>query len=134
MFQADMAPRIDPKTLQFLSLMTLEEVAAQAHDEPIRPSWGVRLALAYLYALGVGQKWHHDQFWKAVIGPTVGGGTETISTYIRHTHMGTMLDLFYRELGVERTWYLMDRGAEGSLRGGVQGRKEQEGPWRAGGR
>ena len=58
--------RIDADQLKIKALAALEEVAEATHDAPVAPTYALRFALAYLYAVSGGERWPFDGFWQAV--------------------------------------------------------------------
>ena len=58
--------RFGTDQLKRKALRALEEAAEQTFDAPVQPSHALRFALAFLYALGEGERWPFDRFWEAV--------------------------------------------------------------------
>ncbi len=111
-------PRIiDP--LAKVALYTLEEVVFEARmkltsadPSPMRRTWGARLALAYLFGIGIGERRQHDAFWRAM-GDKGLGVTPALDCYCRFTALNGGIECFYRAAGVDRTPSVRDRGQLG---------------------
>lgn len=62
-------PNLTPERLRMLALDALEEVAAEAEHRPMRRTWAVRFALAYLSSLDR-MRWRsgepYREFWRAM--------------------------------------------------------------------
>ena len=60
--------RIDDGRLLELALGALEQVAVEARRGPVRRTWALRLALAFLASRQPGDpvRWPFDQFWRAL--------------------------------------------------------------------
>jgi hypothetical protein len=57
--------RLAPERLKFIALAALEEAAEGTHQAPVEPSYALRFALAYLYAISGEERWPFDGFWQA---------------------------------------------------------------------
>src|SRR5690348_7701761 len=64
-------PGLNEQRLVGLALDALEEAAATAHHQPVRRTWALRLALAYLASKERhGQsipRWPFDHYWRSLI-------------------------------------------------------------------
>ncbi|WP_420606500.1 hypothetical protein [Novosphingopyxis sp.] len=49
-----------------IALNVLEDAAARSHDEPVRRTYGIRLALGYLVGRRQCDRWPFDAFWQAL--------------------------------------------------------------------
>ena len=76
-----------------VALHILEEAAAQAHDEPVRRTYGIRLALGYLASRRHCERWPFDAFWKAL---------EITKPNGRWTSLNAALNGIYLQLQVKR--------------------------------
>ncbi|HEY0626369.1 MAG TPA: hypothetical protein VGD10_06505 [Allosphingosinicella sp.] len=96
--------RVDAEELKMKALLALEEGAQLVHLKESKPSLGIRFALAYLYAIGDGEKWIFNNYWNAVTGKA---GTNQSSTYlaevVRNTEVESALNGIWRSVGIERT-------------------------------
>lgn len=65
------------------ALCALDEAAEAANAGPVAPSFALRFALAYLFAVGKGERWMHDAFWREMQVPDPADG--------RMSHRGTQV-------------------------------------------
>lgn len=69
----------------------------------------IRFALAYLYAVGNGERWLFDSYW---VGYTGAAGKAQASTYLAGVvcdgGLEAALNGIYRSVGVERTVAMLD--------------------------
>jgi hypothetical protein len=106
------AVRLGPDQLKMMALAALEEAAIATGDAPVAPGRALRLALAYLYAQGEGDRWPFDHFWRAV---TRGHGEEEqegAAAIGRSQAANACLNAIYRAVGVERTAAIIYRAAK----------------------
>ncbi|QAY78192.1 hypothetical protein [Sphingosinicella sp. BN140058] len=73
--------------------MALEEAAQESRYEPVRRTIALRLALAYLWALGARERSPFDRFWTA-LGEDAG--------IWRFDHADRALEEIYADLGLRR--------------------------------
>ncbi len=97
-----------PDRLTQFALNTLEEAVTEASAKakvvdasPMRRTWGIRLALAYLASKGVGERWLYDNFWDELVDPHESQSASTAS-YIRFTNLNTICGRFHQLLNVKR--------------------------------
>lgn len=87
----------------FKALAALEEAADRTHDEPVRPTYSLRFALAYLYAVSSGERWPFDGFWRAATRDwgkeDAGRGAAGVG---RWQAANACLNAIYRGLGLAR--------------------------------
>lgn len=66
-------PTLSPERLRLFALDALEEAIAEAELRPVRRTWALRLALAYLASLHP-RNWAHGEpyrdFWRALALPS----------------------------------------------------------------
>ena len=111
--------RLSPDQLKMKALLALEEGAAVHRDRPTRPSFAIRFALAYLYAIGDGERWLFDSYWMACtstgeqLGPNSSAYTRQVA---RGTSIEAALNGSYRSVGIERTAPVLEEAAA-ALRG-----------------
>lgn len=79
--------------LMRVALQVLEEAAAQAHDEPVRRTYGIRLALGYLTSRRHCERWPFDTFWTQMGEP---------SANERWTSLNAALNGIYKQLQIRR--------------------------------
>ena len=56
--------RFDRDHLVFKALCALDQAIADCDDAPIKPSFALRFALAYLFAVSDGERYPYDLFWR----------------------------------------------------------------------
>ena len=83
--------RISEDKLVHLALLAVEDAAEQARPAPIRRTFGLRLALAYLASRQDCERWPFDQFWQWSVHADDNG---------RRMHIIGSLNGIYRQLGV----------------------------------
>jgi len=92
-------PLISEQRMVRLALDTLEEAAAAAHSAPVRRTWGVRLALAYLVSRerhgSAAPRWPFDQFWKCLPDQ---------KQQDRWANLNAALNAIYLSVGEKRDW------------------------------
>jgi hypothetical protein len=95
--------RIPSDRLATKALLALEEAAAAAEHSPLQPSLAVRFALAYLYAIGAGDRGPYDLFWDAVRKR----GEEYNDCILRFSMARAALEAIYRDVGHPRSREMM---------------------------
>jgi len=83
--------RNDRDLLIFKALCALKEYADASHDAPLKPTFGLRFALAYLYDQSNGDASSFTSFWNEVQGEPVGAWSIDQSQYRRATYARTHL-------------------------------------------
>jgi hypothetical protein len=96
--------RLSRDHLTFKALVTLDDAAECTGPAP--KSFGLRFALAYLYATTAGERWLFDDFWKRATGPT---GADYMPALARRQSLTACLNGICRAAGMERTPELMQR-------------------------
>jgi hypothetical protein len=81
----------------FLALVALYEVADEAGRAPVRPSFALRFALAFLYTNSNGDRSSYDGFWRQCQHPYDG---RTQANYARGTMTRTAWNGICHSLGV----------------------------------
>lgn len=108
--------RLAVDQLTMKALLALEEGALEVRAGTARPSFAIRFALAYLYAVGNGERWLFDEYWQGIIGKA---GQEQASRYlagvVRQNTVEASLNGIYRSVGIERTVSVLD-AARAALR------------------
>jgi hypothetical protein len=89
-----MRMRLDRPKLTFRALVALQETL---DGGPV--TQGLRLALAYLYATGNGNRGWFDQFWQAARRPITGN---TADDFGRRQAMNAAMNAICRSVGMER--------------------------------
>jgi hypothetical protein len=87
--------------LVFKALCALAEVVEQCRTGPIIPTFAVRFALAYLYAVGDGERLAFDDFWRAIRTSDEGSYSDVMANVMRVTHAQTAMTGIARGCGVE---------------------------------
>jgi hypothetical protein len=96
--------RLSRDHLAFKALVTLDDAAECARPAP--KSFGLRFALAYLYATTAGERWLFDEFWRHATAPV---GSDYNSAFARRQSLTACLNGICRAAGMERTPELMQR-------------------------
>jgi hypothetical protein len=90
--------------LTFKALLAVDEAADS--QAPIAKSFGLRFALAYLYAISPGERWMFDEFWRRA---TENLGGDFASALARRQSLNAAFNGICRAAGTERTPELMQR-------------------------
>lgn len=85
--------RVSDEVVIELALRTLEDVASKADTQPVKRSFGIRLALAYLASRSDCQRWPFDSFWQWIVWP------EPVA---RRTNVNSALNGIYLQVGRRR--------------------------------
>ena len=96
------AVRFAPEQLTLKALLALEEAAKRTSDAPVPPSYALRFALAYLYAIGDGERWPFDGFWQAVTRGWREPPQSGVEAIGRWQSANACLNGIYRAVRVER--------------------------------
>ena len=94
---------IDRDRLIFKALCALDEAIDDCDVTPIRPTFTLRFALAYLYAVSDGRRDSFDMFWREVQDPQAKAYSDDTGRYIRATHARIALTGIARSVGIELT-------------------------------
>lgn len=97
--------RPDKSRLVFHALCVLDETYDLAREGAVPPSPGLRLALAFLYAVGGGDPWLYTEFWRIATKET-GAGDGAIG-FGRRQHLNSHINAIARTAGMERDVPLM---------------------------
>ena len=84
------------------ALAALEEAAERAGEAPVRPSHALRFALAFLYAIGDGERWPFDGFWQAVTRGAGSAEQPGAAAIGRSQSANACLNAIYRSVGMLR--------------------------------
>lgn len=95
--------RIDRDRLVFKALVALDEAVSECSGGPVKPSFALRFALAYLHAAGDGDRRCFDDFWKVIRDPYEWAYSDTRRSYLRPTNARTHLHGIVRSVGLELT-------------------------------
>jgi hypothetical protein len=96
--------RFTKEQLAFKALVVLSEAAEQCHVAPIRPSVGIRFALAYLYAVSERHdRAFHDTFWEVVQDAQQAAYSHEMGNYLRYTQAWSTMRGVARAAGIELT-------------------------------
>lgn len=86
--------------LVFKALVALDEVIEESRNGPIRPSFAVRFACAYLYSVSKHDRTDFDALF-AVLQDPMTIHTDTIANYVRPTQARTILHGICRGVGFD---------------------------------
>jgi hypothetical protein len=84
--------RIDRDLMIFKGLCALSEYADASHDAPLKPTFGLRFALAFLYSQSNGDSRCFTDFWAAVQDEQAGAYHPERGQYQRSTNARTALN------------------------------------------
>ena len=87
--------------LVFKALCALAEVVEQCRTGPVIPTFAVRFALAYLYAVGDADRSPFDEFWRAIRTGGEHEFSDVMANVMRVTHAQTAMTGIARGCGVE---------------------------------
>ena len=99
----------DRDQLIFKALCALDEAADACHAEPLRPTFALRFALAFLYAVSDGRRAPYDAFWREIGDGKEGAYSADAGRYIRSTYARTAMTGIARGVGVEMSVDVMQR-------------------------
>jgi hypothetical protein len=95
--------RIDVEELKLKALLALEEGAMLVDQGKAVPNFGLRLALAYLYAVGDGERWLFEDYWSGITGKAgKGQASDYLEDVVRGAAVNAALNGIWRSVGVER--------------------------------
>lgn len=98
--------------LMWKALCAVDEATEEAGRAPVRPSFALRFALAYLFTCSTGERWLYDAFWRDIQMPSPIDG--------RSCHRGMMarsgLEGIMRSVGVTPTFESIKALTERRLR------------------
>ena len=92
MFSASVM-RPDDDSLTRLALLALENAMDEARSRPVRRSYGMRLALAYLFSRQDCERWPFDLFWRFLPSEEEKG---------RVANLSAALNGIYLQIGVRK--------------------------------
>lgn len=101
--------RFDRDQLAFKALCALDEAIDACDAGPIKPTFALRFALAYLYAVSDGHRDPYDSFWREIRDPKASAFSEPARRYVRTSYAWTALAGISRSVGVELTADIMQR-------------------------
>jgi hypothetical protein len=101
--------RFDRNHLTFKALCALDEAIDQCDAAPIRPTFALRFALAYLFAVSDGRRDPYDAFWREIRDGKGSAFSEASRRYVRTTYARTALAGISRSVGVELTAEMVQR-------------------------
>lgn len=109
-------PRFDPERLTTLALLTLEDAADQDRRGPVKRTWGMRLALAWLHGSKLAEREDCEAFWEELVRIRTDQVNDTLANVCRAGDASRYLEGIYRSAGFVRTPEMMFLGAEGKRR------------------
>ena len=95
--------RFDRDQLTFKALCALDEAINQCDAAPIKPTFALRFALAYLFAVSDGRRDPYDAFWREIRDPKASAFSDSARRYVRTSYARTALARISRGVGVELT-------------------------------
>lgn len=95
-----------------VALRTLEDVVAQADAGVVQPTWGVRLALDWLLAIGAAEPWQARSFLEVMSAPIRDWTNPAADHCIRATMLHGALEKWHNNLRFERAHGVVRRGWE----------------------
>lgn len=101
--------RFDRDHLTFKALCALDEAIDLCDAAPIEPTFALRFALAYLFAVSDGRREPYDAFWREVRDGNGAAYSEASRRYVRTTYARTALAGISRGVGIELTVDMMQR-------------------------
>lgn len=84
------------------ALRALDEVAEQAHEAPVEPSYGLSFILAFLYSLSDGRRDPYDDLWREM-QERHDTAPKGMDQYMRSTRVRTNIKGIMRGLGCPGT-------------------------------
>lgn len=91
---------VDRDRLIFMALRVLDEAVDESRFAPVAPSAALRLALAFLHAVGDGDAKPYVDFWNTVRDPQAKAYSEYMGHVIRGTHAQGKLRRIIRAHGL----------------------------------
>lgn len=86
--------------LIFLALCTLKEWQERCRAVPVKPDFGLRVALGVLFAFSrSGEREHYDRFWRNVGNSFPSADTENASTVWRSNEAHCCFEWISRDVG-----------------------------------
>ena len=101
--------RFDRDQLVFKALCALDEAADACHAGPVKPTFALRFALAFLYAVSDGRRDPYDDFWREIGDSKETAYSADAGRYIRSSYARTALTAIARGVGVEMSIEIMQR-------------------------
>ena len=102
--------RFDRDQLIFRALCALDEAIDHSDIAPVKRTFALRFALAFLFNLSDGKRRDcYDEFWREIGDPKDHAFSESSARYQRTTHARTNLSGIARSVGLELTADLMER-------------------------
>lgn len=92
------------------AMRALMEVADASSDAPLAPALSVRFTLAFLYAIGDGNREPFDRFWREIRATHDSAYSSTAARYLRATSSRTALNEIGRSVGYPETPEAWKRG------------------------
>jgi hypothetical protein len=86
--------------LIFLALCVLEEWRERGRSGPAKPDFGLRVALAVLFALGKsGHREHYDRFWRNLTEPYANAHSDVARNVFRMNEAHCCFEWITRDVG-----------------------------------
>ena len=101
--------RFERDHLVFKALCALDEAIDECHALPIRPTFALRFALAFLFAVSDGRRDPYDAFWREIGDGKESAYSADAGRYIRTSYARTAMTAIARGVGVELSVDVMQR-------------------------
>lgn len=95
--------RIRSERLTIKALLALEEIVRTEDESRRSQTHAVRFALAYLYAVGGGNRKPYDEFWR-MLAHDYPCRKDAV---MHHAMASVTIQGIYKDVGLERTWEMM---------------------------
>ena len=95
--------KIAHERLIFLALAVVTEASEACEPAPIKPTLGLRLALAFLWEHSKDTRDIYDEFWRVIQQPGLPGQHEEQRSYIRSMNATSCLRRMIRTAGMPET-------------------------------
>lgn len=97
------APK-QPDRLTIFALYVMEDLLADArkHVGPMKRTWAVRLAMAYLNQRGLLTKEVAAAIWRDLVDPGSDGNPEAIQAYCRYRDLNSNIEEMFKRAGIYR--------------------------------
>ncbi len=99
--------RFDRERLIFKALCALDEIVDECRSGPVKATFAMRFALAYLYTVSNGHRASYDTFWREARDPKSSAYSDHDRRYLRSTNARTALTGIARSVGIEMTAQVM---------------------------
>ena len=92
--------RFDRDQLIFKALCAVDEAVDECNHGPLKPTFALRFALAFLFAVSDGDRTSYDEFWREVGDPRERAYSDHDRSYLRSTYARIAMTGIARGVGV----------------------------------